>query len=181
MTRLFARFGMEIVDVERLPLHQGQIRAWIKRIGRERVKPSVEELMAAEEEARLDQFETYQSFATRTLGMREALNTILDELRAKDCSIVAYGAPAKGNTLLTYLGIGPDRIEYIADRSPLKQGRFTPGTHIPVVPAERILEEQPDYVLLLAWNFADEILEQQSEYRHRGGRFILPVPDVKIV
>ena len=95
--------------------------------------------------------------------------------------MVGYGAPAKGNTLLSFLDLGPQVIAYIADRSPLKQGRYTPGTHIPVVPPERLLADQPDYVLLLAWNFADEVLAQQAEYRRRGGRFILPVPEVQII
>ena len=95
--------------------------------------------------------------------------------------MVGYGAPAKGNTLLGYLGLGPSDLEYIVDRSPLKQGLFTPGIHIPVVPTERLLEDQPEYVLLLVWNFAEEVMGQQSEYRAKGGRFILPVPEVKLV
>ena len=90
-----------------------------------------------------------------------------------------YGAPAKGNTLLGFLELGPDQLEYIADRSPLKQGLFTPGSHIPVVAPEQLLEDQPEYVLLLAWNFAEEVVEQQAEYRARGGRFIVPVPEVR--
>ena len=95
--------------------------------------------------------------------------------------MVGYGAPAKGNTLLGFLDVGPDLLEYIVDRSPLKQGRYTPGTHIPVVPTERLLEDQPDYVLLLAWNFVDEVLHQQQEYRRSGGKFITPVPSVRIL
>ena len=95
--------------------------------------------------------------------------------------MAGYGAPAKGNTLLSFLEIGPETVHYIADRSPLKQGRYTPGSHIPVVPPERLFADQPDYVLLLAWNFADEVLGQQAEYRKRGGKFIVPVPNVKII
>jgi hypothetical protein len=94
---------------------------------------------------------------------------------------VGYGAPAKGNTLLSFLEIGPELLDYIADRSPLKQDLYTPGMHIPVVPAERLLADQPDYVLLLAWNFVDEILEQQSEYLKRGGKFMVPVPEVRVL
>ena len=94
---------------------------------------------------------------------------------------MGYGAPAKGNTLLSYLGIGPDLIDYIADRSPLKQGRYTPGTHVPVVSPERLLADAPDYVLLLAWNFADEIISQQSQYHRQGGRFIVPLPEMRII
>jgi len=102
-------------------------------------------------------------------------------LRMKGKRIAGYGAPAKGNTLLGYLDIGPDLVEYIADRSRLKQGRFTPGVHIPVVEPERLLADQPDYVVLFAWNFVDEVLTQQAEYRRRGGKFILPVPKVKVL
>jgi hypothetical protein len=95
--------------------------------------------------------------------------------------IVGYGAPAKGNTLLSFLEIGPEMIDYIADRSPLKQGRYTPGMHIPVVSPDRLLSDKPDYAILLAWNFVDEILTQQNEYVKRGGKFIVPVPAVKIL
>jgi C-methyltransferase C-terminal domain len=95
--------------------------------------------------------------------------------------LAGYGAPAKGNTLLSFLQFGPEHLPYIVDRSPLKQGRFTPGTHIPVVAPERLLTDQPDYVLLLAWNFADEIVAQQAEYRKRGGKFMVPVPEVRIL
>lgn len=93
----------------------------------------------------------------------------------------AVRAPAKGNTLLSFLELGPETIDYIVDKSPLKQGRYTPGTHIPVVGPERLLEDQPDYVLLLAWNFAEEILAQQAEYRRRGGRFVIPLPAAEVV
>ena len=181
MMRLFDRFGMEVVDVERLPLHHGQIRAWVRRKGQVSISSTVAEVLAVEEKAGLRCFDTFQSFADRTFRIRQELNSTLNNLLSDGRSIVAYGAPAKGNTLLTFLDISRDRIGYIADRSPLKQGRFTPGTHIPVVPAERILEDQPDYVLLLAWNFSDEIMDQQAEYRRRGGRFIVAVPEVQIV
>jgi hypothetical protein len=113
--------------------------------------------------------------------MKRDLREEVDRIKAEGSRLAGYGAPAKGNTLLCFLEIGPDTVDYIADRSPLKQGRYTPGTHIPVVPAQRLVEDQPDYTLLLAWNFADEVLRQQSEYRERGGRFILPVPKVEIV
>ena len=95
--------------------------------------------------------------------------------------MVGYGAPAKANTLLSFLEIGPETVPYIVDRSALKQGLFTPQTHIPIVSPERLLQDQPDYVLLLAWNFVDEVLQQQAEYRRRGGKFIIPVPHTKIL
>ena len=115
------------------------------------------------------------------MPVRTQLDDQIARIRAEGKTVVAYGAPAKGSTLLSYFGIGPDRIRYIADKSPLKQGRYTPGTHIPVVGPEKLIEDQPDYVLLLAWNFAEEIMEQQAAYRARGGRFIIPVPEVRVV
>ena len=113
--------------------------------------------------------------------IRSELLDLLHELKAQGKRLAGYGAPAKGNTLLNYYGIGPDVLEYLADRNALKQGRLSPGMHIPVVPAERILETQPDYLLILAWNFADEIMQQQAEYPRRGGKFIMPIPTPRVV
>ena len=176
MIHLFARHGMAVVDAERLPLHHGQLRASVQRKGEGSVRPSVATLLEAENSLGIGTYSTYQRFAQRTRRLKEDLHRTLTELRAQGKSVVGYGAPAKGNTLLSFLDIGPSELRYIVDRSPLKQGRYTPGTHIPVVPVERLLEDQPDYVVLLAWNFAEEVLQQQAEYRRRGGRFILPVP-----
>lgn len=181
MVRLFEAHGFEVFDVERLPVHHGQLRAWVQRKGAGPVGAAVGELLAAEKRAGFDDVATFRAFADRALTLKRELNGLLDGLLAQGSRVVGYGAPAKGNTLLTFLGIGPDRIGYIADKSPLKQGRFTPGTHIPVVGPERLLADRPDYVLLLAWNFVDEILGQQAEYRAGGGRFIIPIPEVKIV
>lgn len=181
MIRLFARHGMRVVDVERLPLHHGQLRAFVQREDEGEVAASVEELLELERAHGIDRIDTYRSFAEGVQRLRSELRRTLSELRSAGNRIVGYGAPAKGNTLLGFLGLGPDDLDYIVDRSPLKQGRYTPGTHIPVVATERLLDEQPEYVVLLAWNFADEVLEQQAEYRRRGGRFILPVPEVRVL
>jgi hypothetical protein len=181
MARLFARHGMRVVDVERLPLHHGQLRAFVQREAEGEVQPSVDELLELERARGIDRIETYRAFAGDVQRIRAELRRTLSELRAQGARVAGYGAPAKGNTLLGFLGLGPQDLDYIADRSPLKQGRFTPGTHIPVVAPERLLEDQPEYVVLLAWNFVDEVLEQQSEYRRRGGRFIVPVPEVQMV
>ncbi len=181
MTRLFEAGGMRVVHVERLPIHHGQLRVFVQREGEGNVDPSVGELLEAEREAGLHRIETFRDFADRTLRLKDELRRTLSELRADGARVVGYGAPAKGNTLIGFLGLGPEELAYIVDRSPLKQGRYTPGTHIPVVAPERLLEEQPEYVVLLAWNFADEVLEQQAEYRSRGGKFIIPVPEVQIV
>ena len=181
MIRLFDRHGLRVVDVERLPIHHGQLRVWVQRRDEGTVSPRVEARLAAERAQGIDRFETYVAFARRIEQNKEELTRTLANLKAQGRRIVAYGAPAKGNTLLAFFEIGPNTVEYIADRSTLKQGRYTPGVHIPVVPPERLLADQPDYVVLLAWNFADEVLAQQAEYRARGGRFIVPVPSVRIV
>lgn len=180
MIRLFDENEMEVVDVERIPLHHGQLRVFVKRRGEGQVQPSVAALLAQERELRLDKFETFQEFAERVDTIKRDLTQAVADLKAAGKSVVGYGAPAKGNTLLCFLGIGPDQLDYIADRSPLKQGLFTPGMHIPVVAPERLLADQPDYVLILAWNFVDEITEQLASYREAGGQFILPVPEVQI-
>ena len=181
MMTLFARHGLEVTNAECLPLHHGQLRVCVQRQGEGKVLPAVERVLAKEILKGIDQFETYKRFAQQTANIKSALTTTLRKLKAQGKRIVGYGAPAKGNTLLSFLGLGPDLVEYIADRSTLKQGRYTPGTHIPVVSPDRLLAEQPDYVLLLAWNFAEEVMAQQAEYHRRGGSFILPVPEVKII
>lgn len=181
MKYLVERNGMSIVDAERVPLHHGQLRVHVQRQGEGQVRSAVAELLAAEKEAGLDQFETYERFAERAGKIKQDLHETLATFARKAQRVAGYGAPAKGNTLLGFLEIGPELLPYIVDRSPLKQGLYTPGTHIPVVAPERLLADQPDYVLLLAWNFVDEILAQQAEYIKRGGRFIVPVPEVRII
>jgi predicted TPR repeat methyltransferase len=181
MKALLARFGMEPVMVERLPLHHGQIRVTLRRKGAGPVDDSVVRTLEEERTAGLDRFETYQAFARNALALRESLTSMLRKLAAEGRRVVGYGAPAKSSTLITFLGLGPENIAYIADKSPLKQGRYTPGAHIPVVAPERLLADQPDYVVLLAWNFADEIMAQLAEYTRKGGRFILPIPKVTVV
>ena len=181
MRRLFAANGMHVVAAERLPLHHGQLRVFVKNHGEGDVEPEVAALLDNERANELDRFRTYQRLAERAMTIKEDLHRTLSRLRDQGKRVVGYGAPAKGNTLLSFLEIGSDLLEYIADRSPLKQGRYTPGMHIPVVPAERLLSDQPDYVLLLAWNFVEEIMAQQAEYLRRGGKFILPVPKVRVI
>ena len=181
MQRLFAEHGMEITHAERLPIHHGQVRVRVQRKGEGDVNPSVQMLIDAERAAGIDRLDTWQDFARRVSRLRDDLHRTLADLRADGKQVVGYGAPAKGNTLLSFLDLGPQDLDYIVDRSPLKQGLYTPGTHIPVVPTEQLLEDQPDYVLLLAWNFAEEVMDQQSQYRENGGRFVLPVPEVEIV
>ena len=142
---------------------------------------SVERLLAAEDALGIPKISTYHDFAKRVAGIKRDLVKTIADLRAGGAKVAGYGAPAKGMTLIEYVGLGPSDIDFIADKSPLKQGRFTPGSHIPILPAEHILDVQPDYLVLFAWNFADEILGQQAEYRSRGGKFIVPVPEVRVV
>ena len=181
MQKLFAAHGMEVVDAERVPLHHGQLRVHVQRRGEGEVQPGVAAVLAAEKAAGLDRIETYRAFAERTLKIKQDLHRTLADFARTGETVAGYGAPAKGNTLLGFLDIGPDLLPYIVDRSPLKQGLYTPGTHIPVVAPERLLADQPDYVLLLAWNFVDEIVQQQAEYRRRGGKFMVPVPEVRVL
>jgi SAM-dependent methyltransferase len=181
MMRLFERNGLQAVHAERVPVHHGQLRVSVQRSDEGTPHPSVAAILESERAAGLDRYDTFERFAEQTLRIKQDLHRTITELRAQGKRIAGYGAPAKGNTLLGFLEIGPDLVDFIADRSPLKQGRYTPGMHIPVVAPERLMTDQPDYVILFAWNFADEILQQQAEYRARGGRFIIPVPEVRLI
>jgi hypothetical protein len=113
--------------------------------------------------------------------LRRDLVSLLQELKTRGKRLAVYGASAKGSTLLNYFGIGVELLDFVVDRSTVKQGYYTPGTHLPIHGPDKLLHDRPDFVLLLTWNFADEILEQQAEYRRRGGRFIIPIPEVRVV
>jgi SAM-dependent methyltransferase len=172
---LFTRHGLVVGDVERIPIHGGSLRLFA---GRDLPRgQSVERLL---DEERAAPGEVHR-FGERVRALREELRQTLASLKRDGKRIAAYGASAKGTTLLTFTGIGAETLDFVADRSSAKQGKFTPGTHLPVVPPEELAARRPDYVLLLAWNFADEIMRQQAEYRAGGGRFIIPLPEVKIV
>ena len=182
LVELYRFFNLEIFKIDRLPIHGGSMRLYAQRQGgRHPIEPVVSEWLQREEEAQLFSKETHIAFAKRVENIRAELLALLSELRSQGKTIAGYGAPAKGNTLLNYYGIGPDILPYLVDRNELKHGLFSPGMHIPVVAPSKIAETQPDYLLLLAWNFADEIIQQQSEYRKRGGKFILPIPKPAII
>jgi hypothetical protein len=134
-----------------------------------------------ERRAGMTDFARYQQLAADVAANRQALVQLLEKLKRDGRTVAGYGAPAKGNTLLNYCGITTDLIPYTVDKNPLKIGSYTPGMHIPVLPATTLLERQPDYVLILAWNFAEEIMRQQTEYRAHGGRFIIPIPTPEVV
>jgi SAM-dependent methyltransferase len=176
---LMRRHGLGVRDVERIPIHGGSLRLFIGRSGAE-VKPSVTGLLAQERAWGVGDVATYASFGSRVERLKVSLRDTLLQLKARGDRLAAYGAAAKGSTLLNYVGIGKETLDFVVDRSPHKQGRFMPGVHLPIYAPSRLLEDMPDEVLLLTWNFADEILEQQRLYRELGGRFIIPLPEVKV-
>jgi SAM-dependent methyltransferase len=182
LDRLFRSQGLLIRAVEHLPVHGGSIRLFAEplRPGRS-ADASVTTLLAAEAAWGVTDPAAYQAFARTVATLKADLRRTLGELKAQGKRIAAYGAAAKGSTLLNAFGIGTETLDFVADRSTYKQGRFMPGVHLPIHSPERILTDQPDYLLILAWNFADEIMKQQAEYQRRGGRFIIPIPTVRIV
>jgi SAM-dependent methyltransferase len=178
---LFERNGLELTDVERIPIHGGSLRLFVTPAGRRPVGDAVRQIASEERSLGMHEVAYYTAFADRVRNLGVALRETLSRLRADGKRVAAYGASAKGSTLLNAFGIGGETLEFVADRSTVKQGLLTPGTHLPIVPPERLLESMPDYVLLLTWNFAEEILRQQQAYRDRGGKFIVPVPAVTVV
>lgn len=178
---LFRRHELEIVGVERLKIHGGSLRLRVAHAGRFTPHGSVSELLKEEQAWGVAEPAFYARFSAQVERLRSELRGLLESLKAKGARVAAYGAAAKGSTLLNYFQIGRETIDFVADRSTYKQGRYMPGVHIPIVEPAHLLAEMPDYVLLLTWNFADEILAQQAEYQRRGGRFIIPVPTVSVV
>jgi SAM-dependent methyltransferase len=179
LLELFSKHKLEIFHVERLPIHGGSLRLFAGHPGSHPVRPTVAALLEEEERHGVRAPAFYRDFSARADGIRRDLLALLAGLGNE--RVAAYGASAKGSTLLNFVNPDPAIFEFMADRSTYKHGRFSPGLHVPIVPAEELLARQPDYTLLLTWNFADEILDQQAEYRARGGKFIVPIPALKVL
>ena len=182
LSALFARHGMKIFDVQRQPVHGGSLRVFVARDGASHsVTEAPARLRNEEQEVGLRDGATYEAFARRVYELRSSLVGLLRQLRADGKRIAAYGSSAKGNTLLNFMEIGPDLVSYLVDKNTLKQGMFSPGMRLPVFPVERLLEDRPDFTLMLAWNYSDEIVRQQRAYVEAGGRFIEPIPLPRVV
>jgi hypothetical protein len=179
LDHLFRQNGLYLNDLERLSIHGGSLRLYVNRY--EDVHESVRMLLQEERDAGVDKFSYYEGFAARAATVRRQMQELLKDLKQQGKSIAAYGAAAKGAIMLNYIGTGPDVIDFVVDRNVHKQGKFMPGVHIPICEPARIMRDVPDYVLILPWNFKDEILEQQAAFRARGGEFIIPIPEPTIV
>jgi SAM-dependent methyltransferase len=182
LDRLFEAHELVIADAEPLAIHGGSLRLFVEHASNRPLPTrSVQRLVAGESECGIARFEFYEGFGKKVQRLKEHLTGLLKDLKSKGNRIAAYGASAKGATLLNYFGIGAEILDFVVDRSTVKQGLYMPGTHLPICTPEKLVEAMPDYVLVLTWNFADEILAQQREYRQRGGKFIVPIPELRVI
>jgi SAM-dependent methyltransferase len=181
--RVFAAHDLEVFDVDELTTHGGSLRVYAKRAGvhAHPTSPRVATLLAAEHAMGLDRIQTYRGFGEQVRRTKRSLLRFLIDSKERGLSTVGYGAPAKGNTLLNYCGVRTDLLDYTVDMSPLKQGRFLPGTRIPVFHPDKLKETRPDQVLILPWNIADEVTSQHAYVRGWGGKFVVPVPEARIL
>jgi hypothetical protein len=180
--KVFAAHGLTVFDVDELATHGGSVRIYARHAedGTKPVSGGVGGLREREIAAGLDRMATYAAFSEKVVETKRKLLDFLIKIKREGKTICGYGAPGKGNTLLNYCGIRTDFLDYTVDRNPYKQGKFTPGTRIPIFPPEKIRETRPDYVFILPWNFKDEIIEQLGYVRDWGGRFVVPIPEVKV-
>jgi len=176
-----ARFGLELVNVERFPVHGGEIRYTIARAGARTPSPAVAELLAKEDAQGLAELDVLRTFASSVGRVRDDLVHLLGSLKEQGKTVAAYGATAKSATVTNFAGIGPDLVAYISDSTPAKQNRLSPGAHIPVKPHDVFAGSYPDYALLFAWNHAEEIMAKEQAFREAGGQWILYVPEVQVL
>ena len=181
LDRLFSAHRLTIARVERVPIHGGSLRIQAVHSADATVDDSVKRLLEEETAWGATTTAPYLRFAERVREIQLGLSTLLAGLKAKGKRLAAYGAAAKGSTLLNSLPLEPGVIDFVVDRSTYKQGRYMPGVHLPIFPPDKLMTEKPEYVLLLTWNFADEILEQQKTFRESGGQFVLPIPEPTIL
>ncbi|MGO8927544.1 MAG: methyltransferase domain-containing protein [Limisphaerales bacterium] len=181
--KVFAAHGMTLFDVEELSTHGGSIRIYARHAhdASRPVSERVLELRQRELAQRLDRMDTYATFAEKVKQSKRNLLDCLIRVKREGKRVAGYGAPGKGNTLLNYCGIRTDFLDYTVDRNPYKQGKFLPGTHIPIFSPERIFETRPDYLLILPWNFKAEIIKQMAPIRQWGGKFVVPIPDAEVI
>ncbi|HAU15860.1 MAG TPA: SAM-dependent methyltransferase, partial [Gammaproteobacteria bacterium] len=179
---LYRSFDMEIYDIEAIDVQGGSMRIYARNAADSDTIPGiVSEWLGKEKAVGLLDADTYKQYKLAVEKIRDELCAILADIKDNGKTVFGYGASAKGNTLLNYYGIGPDTMPFIVDKNTLKHGLYSPGMHIPVHPVEKIASDKPDYILILAWNFADEIMEQQAEFKAAGGKFIIPFPKPKVV
>ncbi len=180
--KIFFSQGLTIFDVEEIPTHGGSLRIFVKHSENKiyEIKESVKNLIKKENDIGLHDYSTYLGFSKKIENIKKKLNEFLEKSHLEERSVVCYGAPAKGNTLLNYCRISPDQIEYTVDLSPHKQGLFLPGTHLPIKSPLIIKETKPDYIIILPWNLKDEIMKQMKDIKEWGGKFVIPIPEVKI-
>jgi len=181
LINLFKTVNLEIYDVEMTPMQGGSLRIFISHPGNFPISENVKNLIGQEVNDGFDKIETYYQMSENIQKLKEELISLLEKLKSTRKRIAAYSAPAKGNILLNYFGIGKNYLDFIVDKSEAKQGLYTPGTHLLVYPPEKVYQEKPDYLLILAWNIADEIIQQLKDYHDSGGKFIIPIPKIEII
>ncbi len=179
--KLFRMFGMDIFDVKEVSIHGGSLRYFVARQNDYPVSRNVNRLLELENRRKICKIDTCKNFAKSVEKNRDELTWMLKSLKHEGKRIAAVSAPAKGMTLLNYCKIGPEILDFVTEKAPLKVGKYTPGTHIPVLPDSELIRRMPDFALLLAWNFADEIMKNLNDYRKAGGKFIIPIPKPQIV